>query len=239
MPRSAEAVLDTFLGQAETALGAGHSIVLYGSLARGDFLPGRSDVNLLVVGRPLDEKGLRALGPALGGVEIAGLAPPLLFDEAEWKRCADVFPIEITDMLGGYRVLRGPDPLAGVTVVPSDLRRALEHEWRGLVLRLRQGFAAHPSRADLLGETMLRVAGSVRVLLRTTVALGGGTAALDDESLLQELASRAGLDPAPFAEPLARRRLGGAECDEASFARFLAAVEQVTRYVDSFHAGEQ
>jgi len=237
MVRSPEEALQAFLAQADNALGNRYSAVLYGSLARGDFEPGRSDLNLLLIARPLDRKRLAALGSALGRIEIAGLAPPLLFDQGEWTRCADVFPIEITDMLGGYRVLRGEDPLQGVRVAPDDLRRALEHEWRGLVLRLRQGFAAHRSRSDLLGETMLRIAGSVRVLLRSTLVLAGVSGVTGDEAILRELAIRTEVDAAPFADLLARRRQGEGDCDEPTFARFLASVEQLTGYVDSLDAG--
>ena len=49
-----------------------------------------------------------------------------------------------------YQVLRGADPLQGVRVDRADLRKALEREFRGKLLRLRQGYATYapdPARA--------------------------------------------------------------------------------------------
>ena len=53
-----------FLSQADAALGNGYSAVLYGSAARGDYVPGRSDLNLIARHRrSLAGAALRARRP--------------------------------------------------------------------------------------------------------------------------------------------------------------------------------
>ena len=47
------------------ALGQGYSAILYGSAARGDYIPGRSDINLMLVVDQLTPKVLRSLGPRI------------------------------------------------------------------------------------------------------------------------------------------------------------------------------
>ncbi len=47
-----------------------------------------------------------------------------------------------------YRVLRGSDPLAGMEVRPADLRAALEREFRGKLMRLRQGYALYGATTE-------------------------------------------------------------------------------------------
>ena len=49
MRESVARVVDPFLTEADKALGQGYSAVLYGSAARGDFVPGRSNINLMLV----------------------------------------------------------------------------------------------------------------------------------------------------------------------------------------------
>jgi len=111
MHDSVERVVTPFLAAADAALGAGYSALLYGSGARGDYIPGRSNINLMLVLDDPSPARLRALAPAFAAWRKTAAEPPLLISRAEWARASDVFPIEITDMRAGYRVLRGADPL--------------------------------------------------------------------------------------------------------------------------------
>ena len=121
MQAAIDKVVTPFLAAADAALGAGYSALLYGSAARGDYVPGRSDINLMLVLDDPSPSRLRALAPAFEAWRKAAAEPPLLISRAEWARASDVFPIEITDMRAGYRVLRGPDPLADTSVDSSRL----------------------------------------------------------------------------------------------------------------------
>ena len=143
MRDSVAKVVDAFLTDADAALGQAYSAILYGSAARGDYIPGRSDINLMLVIDQISPKVLRSLGRGFTAWRKAGREPPLVLSRTEWDRASDAFPIEITDMRTAYKVLRGADPLQGVQVEPGDLRKALEREFRGKLLRLRQGYATY------------------------------------------------------------------------------------------------
>ena len=107
MRDTVDRVVGPFLEAADGALGRGYAAVLYGSAARGDFVPGRSDINLLLILDSVAPNTLRALGPALAAWRKASPQPPLLIGRAEWARAADTFPIEISDMRTASRLLRG------------------------------------------------------------------------------------------------------------------------------------
>ena len=62
--------------------------------------------------------------------------------QQEWQTSADAFPIEYEDMREAHRVLAGRDPWAGITVQRDHVRRQLEHELVGKLVRLRQAYAA-------------------------------------------------------------------------------------------------
>ena len=166
-------VVDPFLAEVDRSLGAGYSAVLYGSAARGDFIPGRSDVNLMLVLDQVTAPTLRSLGRAFASWRKSLPEPPLLVSRSEWSRATDAFPIEITDMRLSYEVLRGPDPLQGVQVDRSDLRKALEREFRGKLLRLRQGYATYTPEPGALGSLGLESAATILVLLRGVLTVMG------------------------------------------------------------------
>ncbi|MGH7703689.1 MAG: nucleotidyltransferase domain-containing protein, partial [Gemmatimonadales bacterium] len=160
-------VLQPFLAEADRALVGSYSAVLYGSAARGHFLKGHSDINVMLVLERVTPNSLRALGQAFAVWRKARQPPPLLMSRAEWRRSADAFPIEISDMKGAYKVLRGTDPFTSVSVDLEDLRRALEREFRGKLMRLRQGFAAWADNGGDLGHLARHSVGSVLLLLRS------------------------------------------------------------------------
>ncbi|MHB1328845.1 MAG: hypothetical protein ACYC2K_11645, partial [Gemmatimonadales bacterium] len=123
------------------SLGATASAVLYGSAARGEHLDDFSDLNLLLVAESLEPVVLQRLRTAIEPLRAHSRVPPLIFTLDEWRRSADVFPIEIVDMQVARRILAGPDPLERMVVAPADLRRALEREFSGKLLRFRQAYA--------------------------------------------------------------------------------------------------
>lgn len=233
IPRLAERAVEA----ADREIGAGCSAVLYGSWARGDVVADRSDVNLLLVVPEIGPDLLARLSGVLREFEDHRMAPPLLFTAAEWSRAGDSFPIEITDMKSAYRVLRGADPVAGISVAPADLRRSLEAELRGKLLRLRVDYGLYSAHSDLLAGVVGHSIGSIRVLLRALVVLGGRAAPETDDRLASEAGTLCGFDPAPLTAVLAHRRHTGWHCQASQFEAYLGVVEQATHYVDTVQTG--
>jgi len=231
-------VIDSFLIRADKVLGAGYSAVLSGSTVRGDHLSGRSDHNLLVVADHLTPADLRGLGPELARFAEGRVGPPLLVTRVEWAHAADSFPIEITDIRTAYRVVRGTDPLTGLTVRPADLRRALETEYRGKLLRLRAEFGLHAADPAALAATIGYSIGSLRVLFRTTVVLAGHPAPATDAELATRIAALLGVEHGPLMDLLAHRRDTAWRAEPSLFEAYLGVVESATRFIDQYHAGE-
>jgi predicted nucleotidyltransferase len=232
-------LLDRFLAAADQAGLGSYSAVLYGSQARGDAVPGRSDVNVMLILDRLTATELKALGPAFRIWEAAKHAPPLLVRRDEWRRSADAYPVELTDMKASYRVLRGADPLAELMVDPAELRTALEREFRSKLMRLRRGFAAFSGRSDDLSALARNSAGPILVLLRTLL-IGRGEAAPTEPGPLSAAASRlTGLDGPAVAWVLERRADEKWKCSDAEFVAYLSAVEQAAQYVDQLQTGDR
>jgi predicted nucleotidyltransferase len=239
MHETVERAVTPFLAAAVAALGAGYSALLYGSAARGDYIVGRSNINLMLV---LDDPSptlLRALAPAFAAWRKTAAEPPLLISRAEWARASDVFPIEITDMRAGYRVLRGADPLGNARVQPGDLRQALERELRGKLLRLRQGYAAAAGDEKALGALAAGSAATVLVLLRALLTLAGRPVPTAPAALPADAAGLLGVASGALRTPVERRAERGWRCTPQEFEQYLNAVSHAAEYVDHFQLGDQ
>lgn len=239
MRDSVARVVDTFLAQTDVTLGSGYSAVVYGSAARGDFIPGRSDINLLLVIDQLNSQILRSLGKPLSGWRKASPEPPLIMSRAEWSRATDAFPIEITDMRTAYRVLRGADPLHGIQVDPGDLRKALEREFRGKLLRLRQGYAAYAPDPAALGALGLQSAATILVLLRGVLTLVDKPIANDPLELAAAAAAVIGFDGEHVLHVVRHRVDREWRCQAPEFENYMEAVEHSARFLDQLQLGDQ
>lgn len=234
-------VIEPLLSAADRVLPGGYSAVLYGSAARGDFAEGRSDINLLLVVDDVRHATLRGLGPAFDAWHAMTPEPPLLVSRGEWGRATDVFPLEITDMLASYRVLRGSDPLEGIAVAPADLRHALETELRGKLIRLRQGYALLSGDPEALGALAIRTASAALVLCRAMLVLIGKSAVppADGEAIVRECAAAAGFAPEGLLEVARRRGDREWRCDPAVFEGYLDAVARMAMHVDQLQPGDE
>lgn len=239
MRDAVDRVVGPFLSQVDAALGGGYSAVLYGSAARGDFVPGRSNLDLMLITDDLSPAKLAGLGGAFAGWRKSGYEPPLVILRSEWASASDVFPIEITDMRCGYEVLRGADPVAGLTVAPADLRQALEREFRGKLLRLRQGYVAAAGDTATLGMLAGRSSGTFLVLLRGLLVLLGRTVPREPVEVAAAAAAAMGMDGEPLLNVVRHRGEQGWRCPPGEFEGYMDAVARAAAFLDQLQLGDQ
>jgi predicted nucleotidyltransferase len=236
MARSTKPSLEQFASRLEAALGENLvSLVLFGSAARGTHVEGRSDLNLLLIVKDAGVARLHAATPVLAEWAKAGEPAPLVFAEQEWRASTDVFPIEIEDMREAHRVLAGRDPFEGIVTRRADLRRELEHELRGKVLRLRTEYAAAAADGKALGRLLVHSAGTFFILFRAALRLVRGVPPAGHDALVRETAAAAGLDAAAFEWVLGA--LGGKEpkaleAYDPIAGKYVDAMEVLADYVD-------
>ena len=234
--------LDTAIAALVAQLGGSTtppSVVLYGSAARGDWIPWRSDVNLLVVVDDPSPASLATLTPAVTAWADAGFTPPLIIGRTEWDRAADVFPIEITDMRTAYRVLLGSDPVSVLEVNDNDLRRAVEAELRATLIRLRQAYVRFGKMMPTLGGFATSSVATLLVLLRCTVVLLHRSAGKEPADTIAALADELGADRQVVVELAAHRREHKWSCPPEMFARYLEVVRRAVDLVDHIEHGDR
>ncbi len=128
-----EAMLDRYWGKIR-------SLTVYGSVARHEYNPDRSDINLLIV---MEDCSLEALRPALEPIHKARdgcRLTPFFLTPQDIDTSRDVFPIKFYDMRDAYVVIYGQDVLGELKIDDANLRLELEQELKILLLELRQFF---------------------------------------------------------------------------------------------------
>lgn len=237
MATTHQALIETLLANLDRALGASYAAVLFGSAARGDFVEGVSDINVLLVLEDGTPATLAKLHAPLGAWYEAGQMAPLLLTREEWLRAADVFPIEVVDLQDAHRLLRGADPVSTLTANLVHLRLALEADLRGKLLRLRRGFVA--LHHDPIAMSRLLASGSSQVVLlfRALHRLVGRDIPREREGVIRGAAAIAGFDAEAVLAVDRRRGSGDWRATRAEYEAYLGAVEIAVRFVDHLHVG--
>jgi nucleotidyltransferase-like protein len=131
-------MLDDALDALKGALGNNLlSVVLYGSAARGDFVPGVSDLNLLIILNESSPQAHESLASVLRGRPNV---EPFTIGRSGLLRTARAFPAKFAAIRRTGRAVFGPDLLVDVARFPDLERFAAEQALRNVRLRLVYNF---------------------------------------------------------------------------------------------------
>ena len=191
--------LDELVSQLQKVYGPKlRAVVLYGSAAAGEHIRKRSDYNVLVIVDELTMEHMRTEAAVARAWAEDGNPPPLTLTLSEWRRSADIFPMEYADILEHHRVLHGTAPFDGISVDRTHLRLQLEYEAMGKLLKLRQGVLATGGDSKQQIELMAASLSTIMVIFRAVQRLHGAAPPTDYERLSRDVATRAGFDAEPF-----------------------------------------
>jgi predicted nucleotidyltransferase len=232
----AEKQINEFISRLRAASGENlQSVILYGSAADGEFHPEFSNVNLLCILRETSFATLTAIAPAVEWWTRQKQHAPMVLTREELERSTDVFSIELLDMKQQHRVLFGDDVLSGLDI-PMHLHRAqLEYELREKLILLRGRLLLSANSKKQLWELMLSSLSTFVTLFRHALIALGHAPPKTKRQAVQALAERVRFDASAFLQLLNIRehKTEAKQLDVNDvFARYLAAVQQVTAAVD-------
>lgn len=209
---------------------------LFGSAARGEWIDGISDVNVLVL---LDDIDAPLLGRAAPVVNrwAAKNVRPLLMEVDEWRRATDVFTIELADMKDASSPLFGDDPAAAAVVQPSILRLQAERELRVKLLHLHAGMVLSAGDRKRLGELFVRALPSFTTYMRTALRLAKRPVPSGSRAVIDAACTLIAADPAAFLQvhdARAARSTLSVSLDQPLADDYNTAAEKLAAYVDAF-----
>ncbi len=207
-------------------------IMLYGSTARGAYVPKRSNINLLVA---LDRVGPKELADYRGlrtEVEKPPMATPLFLDPTYVRFSTDTFPLEFLDIRSFHVLLSGQNILGEITIDPKHLRLELEREIKGKLLLARQAYLESDGNESRLLSILSRSFNSLRVIFFGIVYLRENRVVRDVRELVERVSEHFGLDPTVLLE-IGRARAGEVKVTKTEMEKlFFAYLEELARMAE-------
>ena len=181
-------------------------ILLYGSAACGDYLPGRSNLNLMVILSAHDAVKLAQYAKVHRRWQKEGIVVPLFLTEREVRTGADCFPLEYLDVKHAHVLLKGRDPFPELYINLRNLRAQCEQEIHGNLLRLRQRFVEGAGKPDAAAILMPLSLTALLPALKGLLRLLGLRVPASADAVLADLKAGLEVDPAVFQEVLSLKR---------------------------------
>jgi hypothetical protein len=215
------------------------SVLLYGSLARDEFVAGVSDLNLLLVADSVDASMLIDLGRETGLGNGNGVNP-LVVSATDVARVGDTFGIELLDLRDAHEKLVGSNPFENVTVDRDALRDQVERELRTRLLQLHAGLVRMHGGTAQAGELLRAALPSFATLFRALLRLDERPVPRVMNEVIEATCARLGADPTGLlAAWKARTGNSGWTVDPTDpvIESYRSACERAARFVDALEGG--
>jgi len=199
VPQKPEDIFAEFTNDYQRIYGADLiSISLYGSGARGEYIPRKSDLNFLIC---LTNEGIKRLDRAFKVVakwHKRRVATPLFMSREYIATSLDTFPLEFLNIKQDRRVVWGEDPLKKVTIRKRQLRLQLEREVKGKLLLLREAYLASRGWKRNLVAVASQSLTAFLSIFEGILYLRGKEIPLQRDGLIRAMAAETGLTAAAF-----------------------------------------
>lgn len=198
-------------------------IVLHGSAMTADFVPGVSDVNVLVVSQGVDAAALAAWAPCVLAADREIRLAPVFLTPAELSRWGEMFPVRLLSMQRRYRVLHGSDLLPQQRVDRDSLRGHCELELLALTQRLRQSMIVGAVLPESLVRALAAGVSSLLHIVAVILLLRGHSVPVDKRGLAETAARSLVLDGRTLSRAL-ELRAGSLRPDAAELWRLAGSM---------------
>lgn len=211
------------------------SIVLSGAAAGKDYLPGISQINLLVVFNTLGfgelKKSLRLVSQGIR----KKIAAPLFLTRQHIETSLDVFPIEFLEMKENHILLYGEDILSGLEINSEHIRLFCEEQVKGKLIRIRQAYLEIGLKRKGTEALLKESLSTLTPVLRNLIRLKGKVPPLKKEDIYSQLSAEFGLEQDVFLAILkdtANDEKINAQDVEVFFERYIAQIQKLAVAVD-------
>jgi hypothetical protein len=212
-------------------------IAIYGSATGLDFVPKRSNLNLLVI---LKKIGLEDLDKSLKLVASGRkkrIIAPLFLTLRHIESSSDVFPIEFLELRENHVLLFGEDVISRIDINEENLRLQCEQQLKGKLIRLRQAYlesGLKPKEVKkLLADSLVNLTPVFRNMLRLKDIIPP----VSKEEIIRRMGNEFGLEISVFlkvlSDKLGKVSIRSGEVREI-FNKYLAEIQALSIKVDEF-----
>ncbi len=162
------------------------SISLYGSAVGEDFIPKKSNVNLLLVMKRIDPPDLKMSLKLINQGRKKGIIPLLLTVE-HIKSSTDTFPIEFLEMKENYVLIYGKDILGELEVNSRNVRHQCEQQLKGGLIRLYQVYLEIGMKEKRIRSLLVNSLTSLIPIFRSLLRLKGKALPVKKRDIISDL----------------------------------------------------
>lgn len=173
-------------------------ILVHGSVARGEYRPGESDVDAIVVLKDASFAKLDAMSNAMQVARYSARIEAMILTEEEIAGASDVFPLLYDDIKRCHFLLTGRDPFAAVEVHDTHRRLRIEQELREARIRMRRAVTDAAGAREALGGAVVRKLKQVRGPFHALLGLKGIACPPDLAGVIAKACETYGVDPTPL-----------------------------------------
>ena len=240
MPEEARHILQPYLGQLRKQMGEHlEAVILYGSLVRGEYVLGRSNINLLLLIRQFSLDIGQRCGSLHRRWGKEGVVAPLMMKQEELVNSSLLFPLEFLEIKDSHVLLEGRDPFPELHLTNKNLIVPCQQELNGNLIRLRQRFVEGEGTAEaifaLLPLSLTALMPCLRGLFRLLDQSPSGTSA----AILERLPMTLQVEPGVFQEVLELKRglsSPGKKEFPRLYERYVQGLEGLSRRVHELNA---
>ena len=160
------------------------AVVLFGSAVRGNFNPGTSDANVMLVLRSVSVPILDQIATAAEPLRREFALSLLTVTEEDLGDSAELFPTKFLDIQRNNEVIFGRDVMTSLAVPLDRLRRQARRQLMNLHLRLRQVYLESRARPEQLAAMIQRSVITLTLNLGLLLELRTGKPCEDADALL-------------------------------------------------------
>lgn len=207
LPDGTEELLKSYVKDVVKTYGSElEGIILYGSAVRGEFLPGLSNLNVLLILSSYDLSVLKQYDDLHKRWSKEQVVVPLFLTKADLESASTAFPLEYQDILDWHRLLWGQDPFVGLKIDTRYLAGEVVQGLRGNVFRLRQRLVEGRSTEEAITILLPLSITTLLPVLRGLQRLLGRPVMKHGESLLNDIESHLEIDVTGLRDALALKR---------------------------------
>ncbi len=206
-------------------------VLLYGSAVRGEFLPGRSNLNVLLLVSSYDQPLLKGYSAIHRRWSKEQIVAPLFLTEEELHSSASVFPLEYLEIQEQHRVLGGRDPFVGFRGDTTQLAAEVRQGLTGSLLRLRQRYVEGSATNEAALILVPLSITSLLPLLRGIQRILTRPVLYQSDALIKDVTEHLGIEPHGLQDALLLKRgqiSPGLKEIPRVFERYLQAVAALT-----------
>lgn len=176
------------------------AILVYGSVARGEFLQGYSNINVLIVLERIMQPLLQQWSGIHKQWAREKIIAPLFLTHTDIQQSSDVFPLEFLDIKEQHVLLEGRDPFPELHVNTTNLFLQCRQEVHANLLRVRQNYVEGWGRIEAIQTLLPLSLTSLLPCLRGLYRLLERQANMNSPDVLDELKATLDVDPSVFFE---------------------------------------